>query len=143
RESRGIGLLERELQMRRFGGAGDFFAQFGEKLGNDVIAGKAFAIFGLEEFLADDALGIDEEVSGARHSFELADGFGVQDLVGANGLGIGIGQQRKIDFAAVREIFQDFGAVVADGGELDPLLLKSGLGCLQLDQLPFAVGSPV
>ena len=142
-EGRGIGLLEGELQMRRFGTAGDFFAQFGEKLGDDVIAGKPFAIFGLEELLANDAFGVDEEISGARHSLELADGFGVQHLIGANGLRIGVGQQRKIDFAAVGEKFQDFGAVVADGGELDPLLLKSGFGCLQLDQLPLAVGSPV
>ncbi len=58
-------------------------------------------------------------------------------------MGIGIGQQRKIDLPAVREIFQDLLTIVTDGGEREPLLLKSGLGILQLDQLPFAVGSPI
>jgi hypothetical protein len=142
-EGCGIGLLERELQMRRVGRAGDLFAQFREKFGDDVIAGKPFAIFSLEEFLANDALGVDDEISGPRHSLELAGGCGVQHVIGANGLRIGIGEQREIDFAAVGEKLQDFGAVIANGRELEPLLLESGFGCLQLDQLPFAVGSPV
>ena len=87
-----VGLLEREPQMRSFGGARDFCAQFRKQLGDDVIAGKALAILGLEEFLADDAPGVEDEKSGARHALELAGRFGVKDVVGANGLGIGIGQ---------------------------------------------------
>jgi hypothetical protein len=43
----------------------------------------------------------------------------------------------------VREIFQDFFAVIADGRQLDPLLFESRYGALQLDQLPFAERSPV
>ena len=129
--------------MRSFGRTRHFFTEFRKQLGNDVIAGEAFAILGLEELLANDPFGVDEEISGARHSLELAGRFGVQDLVGANGLGIGIAQQRKVDLPAVGEIFQNFRAVVADCRQLDPLLLKPGLGVLQLDQLPFAVGSPI
>jgi len=44
---------------------------------------------------------------------------------------------------AVCEEFQDFFGVVADGGELYALLFESGIRALQLDQLPFAEGSPV
>ena len=64
-------------------------------------------------------------------------------MIGPNSLGIRIGQQRKVDLSPVGEVFQDFWAVVTDGGKLNALLLKSGFGVLQLDQLPFAVGSPV
>ena len=64
-------------------------------------------------------------------------------MIGPNSLGIRIGQQRKVDLSPVGEVFQDFWAVVTDGGQREPLLLKSGLGVLQLDQLPFAVRSPV
>ena len=43
----------------------------------------------------------------------------------------------------VRKIFQNFFAVIADGRQLDPLLLEPRYGALQLDQLPFAERSPV
>jgi hypothetical protein len=44
---------------------------------------------------------------------------------------------------AVRKIFQDFFRIIADGRQLGPLLFESRDGALQLDQLPFAEGSPV
>ena len=44
---------------------------------------------------------------------------------------------------AVGEKFQDFFRVIADGRELEPLLLEPWHGALQLDQLPCAEGSPV
>jgi hypothetical protein len=44
---------------------------------------------------------------------------------------------------AVGEEFQDFLGVIADGRELDALLFEPGVCALQLDQLPFAEGSPV
>ena len=88
-------------------------------------------------------LGVDEEISGTRHAVELSRGLGVQNLVGANDLGIGIGEHGEIDLAAIREVFQYGFAVVADRRELDSLLLESCFGILQLDQLPFAVGSPI
>jgi hypothetical protein len=43
----------------------------------------------------------------------------------------------------LREKLQDFFAVIADGRQLDPLLLEPRYGALQLDQLPFAERSPV
>jgi hypothetical protein len=67
----------------------------------------------------------------------------IQDLIGTNDFGVGIGEQRKIDFAAVRERFQDALGVIADCRELDPLFLESRLRILQLNQLPFAVWSPI
>jgi hypothetical protein len=41
------------------------------------------------------------------------------------------------------EVFQDRLAVVADANEPDALFLKPLLRLLQLDQLPFAKGSPI
>lgn len=43
----------------------------------------------------------------------------------------------------VGEKFQDFFRVVADGRQLEALFFKSRDSALQLDQLPFAEGSPV
>jgi hypothetical protein len=44
---------------------------------------------------------------------------------------------------AVGEKFQDVLRVIADGGKLHALLFESWYGALQLDQLPFAEGSPI
>src|SRR6266478_4450514 len=88
-------------------------------------------------------MSVGEEVSGTRHIQELASRLGIQYLIGANDLGIRIGEQRKIDFAAVGEGFQYGFRVIADRRELDPLLLEPCLGVLELNQLPFAVRSPI
>jgi hypothetical protein len=72
-----------------------------------------------------------------------AGGFGVEDVIGFDDFGIRIGKQGIFDFVVVGEEFQDLFVVIADGGELDALLFKSGLRGLQLDQLPFAEGSPI
>jgi hypothetical protein len=44
---------------------------------------------------------------------------------------------------AIGKKLEDFWRVVADRGQLDALFLESRDGALQLDQLPFAEGSPV
>ena len=64
-------------------------------------------------------------------------------MVSLDDLGIWVGQQRKIDLAAVREILKYFQAVVTDRRQLDTLALESLFRILQLDQLAFAVRSPV
>jgi hypothetical protein len=43
----------------------------------------------------------------------------------------------------VRKKFQDLLRVIADGRQLDPLLFEPRDGALQLNQLPFAEGSPI
>lgn len=43
----------------------------------------------------------------------------------------------------IGEILQDRFGIVADGGEANALLGEPRFGALQLDQLLFAVGSPV
>jgi hypothetical protein len=43
----------------------------------------------------------------------------------------------------VRKIFEYLFRVIADGRQLDPLRFESWDSALQLDQLPFAEGSPV
>jgi hypothetical protein len=42
-----------------------------------------------------------------------------------------------------REVFEDCRAVVANRRQLDPLLLESFFGVLQLDELRFAIRSPI
>ena len=138
-----IGLLDRELKVGRFDGIRDFLAQFRKEFGNHVVSGKPLPVLRFEELFSNHAVGVDEEISGARHALELADGFDVQNLIGANDFGVGVGEQGEIDLPAVREIFQYGFAVIADRREFDSLLLESCFGVLQLDQLPFAVGSPI
>ena len=115
----------------------------GNSLRNHVVPGQPFPILRFEELLANDALGIDEEISRPRHALVLPDRLGVEHIVGPNGLGIRVGQQRKVDLPPVREVLQYCFAVVADCRKLDSLVFESRLRGLQLDQLPFAVGSPV
>ena len=55
----------------------------------------------------------------------------------------GSASRGKFDLLPVGERLQYFHAVVADGRQFDSLLFKSCFGVLQLDQLPFAVRSPV
>src|SRR5260370_32492413 len=56
---------------------------------------------------------------------------------------VGIGEQRIGNMLPVREVLQDRLTVVADGSEPDSTLSKLRLGIAQLDQLLFAVGSPI
>jgi hypothetical protein len=44
---------------------------------------------------------------------------------------------------ATGKIIQDFFGIITDSRKLNPLLFESRDGALQLDQLPFAEGSPV
>jgi len=138
-----IGLFGGELKMRRFDRAAYLFVQFRKKLGNDVIPGESLPVLGFEKLFLNYALGIDKEKSGTRHTLELPDRFCVQNVIGANGLRFGVGEERKFDVPPASEVFQDFLAVVADGRDFDSLFLKSCFRALQLDQLPFAVRSPV
>ena len=43
----------------------------------------------------------------------------------------------------VREVFQNGFGIVADSSQFDALIFESRLSALQLDQLPFAIRSPV
>ncbi len=70
-------------------------------------------------------------------------GLGVQHPISLDHLGVGIGQQRKLDLAPIREILKYFYAVVADRGQRNALFFEARLSALQLDQLPFAVRSPI
>ena len=54
-----------------------------------------------------------------------------------------IAQERKVDLVPVSKVLQDCRAVVADGSQLDPLLLKPFFRFLQLDELRFAERSPI
>jgi hypothetical protein len=86
---------------------------------------------------------VDKEIPRPRHALVLPRGFRIQDKVFANRFRIRIGQQRKIDLLPVREVFQDRLRVVADGRQFETLFFESCFRGLQLDQLPFAVRSPV
>ena len=138
-----VGLPDRKLQVRRFHAASDFLAQFRKKFCHQAVRGDSFPVLGLKKLFTNHALRVDEKISGTRHSLKLAGGFVIHNLVLAQDLGIRIGEHGKIYLAAIGERFQDRHAVIADRSEFDPLFLESCLGVLQLDQLPFAVGSPI
>src|SRR5260370_937639 len=70
-------------------------------------------------------------------------GFCVENAVGLDELRVRVRKHWVFDLVPASEVFQDFFRVIADGRQLDPLLLESRDGALQLDQLPFAEGSPV
>jgi hypothetical protein len=131
------------LDVGRLNRTRDFLAQFREEFGDHVVSRKPLAVLGFEEFLANHAARVDEEVSRPRHAIELTGRLSVQNLISANNFGIGIGKQGKIDFPAIREILQYGFAIVADARNLQSLFFESRLGVLQLDQLPLAVGSPI
>jgi hypothetical protein len=120
-----------------------FFAELGKKLRDDVVARQSLSILGFKKLLANDAFRINKEIAGSGHAFELSNRFGVQDVVIANDFRIGIGEHRKIDLLPVREKLQDGFGIIADRRQLDALFFESRLSALQLDQLPFAVGSPI
>jgi hypothetical protein len=129
--------------MRAFDIVCHFVTQRREKPANNVVSGKSFPVLHFEELLSNSAFGIDEEIPRAGHALELSGPLGIQNLIGPNSFRIRIGEQRKLDLATVGEILQYFLAVIADCRQFDPLLFKSCFCVLQLDQLPFAVGSPV
>jgi hypothetical protein len=142
RYANAIGLFQGNLQMRRFNPVGYFLSQFREEFRDDAISGEALAVFRVEKLLLDESLRVDKEITGPRHAFKLPDGFGVQHPIRLDRLGVGVGKQREINLAAVREMLEDF-RVIADRRQLDPLLLESRSSTLQLDQLAFTVRSPV
>ena len=67
----------------------------------------------------------------------------VQNPVRLDSCGIHIGQKRKGDAPPTAEFGEDVRWVVADGRDSDALGLKFIYSILQLDQLRFAIGSPV
>lgn len=138
-----IRLLNSHLQMRGVDGIADLVPQFGKQFCNEIVSCEPVPVLRLEEFFPNNAVGIDEEESGTGHAQELAHGFCIQHLIRANGRGLGVGKQREVDLLPSGKKLQDVLAVVADRRDFEPLLLKSSLCVLQLDQLPFAVWSPI
>ena len=138
-----IRLRNRELEVGCFEAVRDFFAKLRKEFNNHVVPGKPLAVLRFEELFSNHATSVDKEISRASHALELTRGLDVENLVGANDPGIGIGEQGKIDFAAIREVFQYRFVIIADPGESDSLLFKPCFGVLQLNQLSFAVRSPI
>ena len=102
-----------------------------------------------EELGADDAVFVDEVRSRMRDASEI---FGaklpavhlrVANAEGVDEIAAFVGQKRELDAVLVREIFQDFDGVVADGCEVDVGFVELGFIGVQLNQLPLAVGSPI
>jgi len=138
-----IGLLDRKLKVRCFYGVVYFLAQLRKKPCNHIVSGKPLTVLRFKEFFSNHALSVDEEISRARHTLVLAHGLDVENLVGTKDFGVRVGEQGKINLPAVRKVFQNGLSVIADRREFDSLLFESCFCVLQLNQLPFAVGSPV
>jgi hypothetical protein len=54
-----------------------------------------------------------------------------------------IPEQRESDLLTFREILQQGRAVIGDGSDAQPLTRQIGLRVFQLDELGFAIGSPI
>jgi hypothetical protein len=67
----------------------------------------------------------------------------IENAVRLDDLRIRIRKQWIVNLVAVGEKFQNLFGIVADGRQFDSLLFESRNRALQLDQLPFAEGSPV
>src|SRR6266853_1687447 len=129
--------------MRRLNIVCYFIAQLRKKLAYNMVPGKSLPVLRFEELFPNCAVGIDEKISGPRHALVLPGRLDVQDVIGVKGFRIRVGEQGKFDFAPVREGFQYLLGVIADGRHSDPLFFKSRFCVLQLDQLRFAVRSPI
>jgi len=138
-----IGLFEGQLKVRRFDGFRYFLAQFRKKLGNNAISGEPLPVFRFEELFSNNAVGIDEKVSRASKALLHPRSFLIEDAISLDGLRLTVPEHRVLNLVPVSKKFQDFFRVIANGRELDSLLFKSRERALQLDQLPFAEGSPV
>jgi len=117
--------------------------QFGEEPRDNVVRREAVRVLRFEILLANNAAVIDVEKSGMRHPFVHTVGFFIESIKAANDLGIRIGQQGKLDVVALRKVYQDSLAIVANRGEPDALLFELCFGVLQLHELRFAKRSPV
>jgi hypothetical protein len=60
-----------------------------------------------------------------RHPLVPSGRLPIQDIEFPNDFRVGVGQQRKHDLVPLGEVLQDRRIVIADRGQLDPLLLKS------------------
>ena len=118
-------------------------AQLRKELCNDVIRRQAIRVFRREIRFANNATCVDVEESGIGHSLGHSLGLVVEHVEAANDFGVGISQQREIDFVPLGEVLQDGWAIVANGRQLQSLRFKSLLRVLQLHELRFAEGSPI
>ena len=138
-----VGLRKREPEVGSFEALAYLLGQFVEKFRDNVVRGEAVRVLRFEILLTNNAAVIDVEKSGMRHPFVHTLGFCIENVKAANDLGIRIGQQGKLDVMAIRKVYQDGLAIVANRGEPDALLFELCFCVLQLHQLGFAKRSPV
>jgi len=111
----------------------------------NIGSGRPLAKIVLEEFRGDDALGVENVGARVRDSElrgTLLDAL-IQDVESSNDLRFGIGKQRKRDGFAIREIPQDGLRIVTDRDYSEALGAEIREILFQLDQLGFAVRSPI
>ncbi len=103
----------------------------------------AFLVAFKENLRSDNAVFRDNERTGIWDTAHGFRGVLVANTVSIDRLAAGVGQERVSDGASCREPFEDIGGIVTDSynlatGPIDFLKVR-----LQLDQLLFAVGSPI
>ena len=138
-----IRLFKSELEMRRFDILGHLGAQLRKELCNDIIGRQAICVLWREILFANNATSVDVEESRIGHSLGHSLGLVVKHVEAANDFGVGISQQRELDFVPLGEVLQDRRTIVANSRQLQSLRLKSLFCVLQLHELRFAEGSPV
>jgi len=123
-------------RLRRGGGA--------EAAGKDGGGGDALAVVLVKVLGFDFAVGVEQEKAGMGDAFgEAVLDVLVADFEGVDDFGIGVGEERVLDLAAISEVGQGGGLIVAERGDA-VAELADGLGMVaEFDQLGFAEGAPV
>ncbi len=121
---------------------GAWFLDLLERL-DDGLGGGAVSVMFEEEFGLDDAGAVDDEGAWMGDAVPAGGGLAVADAEGVDGLAFRVGQEREGDGAFLGESSEEGLAVVADGDDLAAGCLDGFKALLQLDQLRFAVGSPI
>lgn len=143
RNAAAVGLFEIELEVRSLKSLRYFLPQFREEFSEEAVSSEPVAIFWIEKFFANDAVGVYEKVSRTRKTLLHAGSFLIQHAISLDDYGVRVSEQGVGDLMPGGKKFEDFFAVIADGRQLDALLFESRDCVLQLDQLLFAKWSPI
>ncbi len=103
----------------------------------------AFFVAFEEKFCPDDALGIDDESAGVRNAAESLWRLFVANTISINRLAAGVREKRICDGVVRGKSFECGSGIIADSRELAAGRFDFLQVCLQLDQLLFAIGSPI
>src|SRR5260370_3484377 len=121
----------------------DPFGKLWKYLRHHIVRGKAVGVLLFKILFSNNPVRVDIEVSWQSHALRHACGLLVQHTITGDNLRLRIGQQRKLDLAAVCKVPKDCRAVIADSSQLNSLRFEFLFRVLQLHELRFSERSPI